>query len=152
MDASCPFPNYINSYIMLTQTENIIQELRRHHIAVTANRVKVLSTAYQLKDNISTVTVQKAVDYSIERTSVHRALRLFCKKGVLAPVPNVNGIIEYKLIIRANNRKHHGKSTFVCSHCGKFYDIMLKEEILDIPKCFSVEKVIIEGLCEQCGL
>ena len=91
---------------MLTHEDKIIQELKRHHISVTVNRVKVLSTAYQLQNNISTVTIQKAIDYTIERTSVHRALRLFCKKGVLLPVPNINGLIEYQVTsVNYNDQK-----------------------------------------------
>jgi Fe2+ or Zn2+ uptake regulation protein len=136
---------------MLTHDNRIIQELRKHHISVTANRVKILSTAYRLQHNISTVTIQKAIDYTIERTSVHRALRLFCKKGVLLPVPNTNGLIEYKIIglhIECNDQK---KATFICLHCGQFNAITIKEEFLEIPKKISIEKVIFEGFCEQCG-
>ena len=136
---------------MLTHDNRIIQELRKHHISVTANRVKILSTAYRLQHNISTVTIQKAIDYTIERTSVHRALRLFCKKGVLLPVPNTSGLIEYKIIgfhIECHDQK---KATFICLECGQFKDIIMKEELLDVPKKISIEKVTFEGLCEQCG-
>lgn len=134
---------------MLTHEDKIIQELKRHHISVTVNRVKVLSTAYQLQNNISTVTIQKAIDYTIERTSVHRALRLFCKKGVLLPVPNINGLIEYQVTsVNYNDQK---KATFICLQCGQYDDIIIKEELCEAPKKISIEKVIIEGLCEQCG-
>jgi Fe2+ or Zn2+ uptake regulation protein len=136
---------------MLTHDDQISQELRKHQIAVTANRVRVLSVAYLLESNISTVTVQKAVNYTIERTSVHRALRLFCKKGVLLPVPNTNGLIEYKvtgLPIECCDQK---KATFVCLHCGLFNDIAIKEKLWEVPQKIRIEKVILEGLCEQCG-
>jgi Fe2+ or Zn2+ uptake regulation protein len=137
---------------MLTHEDQIIQELKRHHISVTGNRVKILSTAYRLQHNISTVTIQKAIEYTIERTSVHRALRLFCKKGVLLPVPNTNGLIEYKIIglpIECNDQK---KATFTCLQCGHFKDIVMKEALWEVPQKISIEKVIIEGLCEQCGV
>jgi Fe2+ or Zn2+ uptake regulation protein len=138
---------------MVRNNDKIIQELRKHHISVTANRVKILSIAFQLKSNINTVTVLKAIDYAIERTSVHRALRLFCKKGLLLPVPNTNRLIEYQVIPRTsgiggNNQK---KASFICLQCGQFDDIIIKEEVCEPPKKISISKVIIEGFCEQCG-
>lgn len=137
---------------MIRDNDKIIQELKRHHISVTTNRVKVLSVAYQLKNNISTATVQKAIDYTIERTSVHRALRLFCKKGVLLAVPNTNGLIEYKVTDQHINCYDQKKAQFICLQCGQFNDIIIKEELWDGQKKISIEKVIIEGVCEQCGL
>jgi Fe2+ or Zn2+ uptake regulation protein len=136
---------------MLSNEDKIVQELRRHHISVTANRVRVLSTAYQLQHRISTVTVQKAIGYTIERTSIHRALRLFCKKGVLLPVPNTNGLIEYEVIVNPANSNVQKKATFICLQCGQLHELMLQEQLLNDEKKISVKKVIIEGLCEQCG-
>jgi Fe2+ or Zn2+ uptake regulation protein len=136
---------------MLNPEDKIIQELRCHHISVTANRIKVLSAAYQLKNIISTVTVQKAISYTIERTSVHRALRLLCKKGFLLPVPNTNGLIEYRVPDQGNNCFAQKKATFICLQCGQYNDIVIKEALWDVQKKISIENVIIEGVCEQCG-
>ena len=136
---------------MRTHDDQIIEELRMHHISVTANRVKILSTTYQLQNNITTPTVQKAIDYTIERTSVHRALRLFCEKGVLLPVPNINGLIEYK-VTRQHIHCCQKKATFICLQCGQLHELMLQEQVLNDEKKISVKKVIIEGLCEQCGV
>jgi Fe2+ or Zn2+ uptake regulation protein len=136
---------------MLTHDDHIVQALRKHHISVTANRVKVLRTAYQLKKSISTAAVQKAIGYTIERTSIHRSLRLFCEKGFLVAVPNTTGLIEYNVPDPGTNCKAEQKATFICSQCGKMHETLFTKAIRKVPKDFSVAKVIIEGVCEQCS-
>jgi Fe2+ or Zn2+ uptake regulation protein len=131
--------------------DEIIQALKRHSIYATANRVKVLFTANQLKTNISTVTVLQAIDYSIERTSVHRALRLFCKKGFLVAVPNTNGIIEYHLADQHTNHYDQQKATFICLQCGHLRDVIVKVDFLCSQKNICIREIMVKGLCEQCS-
>jgi Fe2+ or Zn2+ uptake regulation protein len=143
-----PFTKFPASMI---SHDEIIETLRAHGIYATTNRVKVLRTAYQLKNNISTPAVLKAINNSIERTSVHRALQLFYRKGFLSAVPNTTGTIEYQVVNQHTIRYDQKKATFICSQCGKPEDIIIKDELLRFQKKFFIGEIIIKGLCERCG-
>lgn len=131
--------------------DEIIQTLKQHRISATCNRIKILSTAHQLRSNISTVSVLKAINYAIERTSVYRALRLFCKKGLLAPMANTDRVIEYHVAGLQVEQCEQKMATFICLECGKTDDINISNELLRPQKNMSIREILIKGLCKHCG-
>lgn len=109
----------------------------------------MLRTAYQLQTNITTASVQKAIGYSIERTSIHRALQLFCKKGLLLAVANTYGLIEY-MVNNEQQKAHTRKATFICRQCQGTTDLVITEMLLNEQQQISVEKILFEGVCACC--
>lgn len=156
-------PPLFNHFIMTAQKkqtetgnevsydETIRRDLKQRRISATSNRIKVLATVYLLKRNISTGAVLKTINYSIERTSVHRALRLFCKKGLLMLVPNINGVIEYDLAGQPHTNQLTIQASFICLQCGKHSQVMVTNDTFRHANPICVQEIVLKGLCEQCG-
>ncbi|MBL7701114.1 MAG: hypothetical protein JNM14_02595 [Ferruginibacter sp.] len=141
---------YASSY------QPVINRLREHSVHLTKNRIVVFKLLSEAKTALSVSVITKQSDVSLDRISVHRALRYFLQKGLVENVPNNKGKARY-ILANATQRpvgNNAVKSTyFVCS-CCQFTEIIANPVSIKLNYLpdYQVNRynLIIEGLCHQC--
>lgn len=136
--------------------EILINQLKKHHVHLTQNRIAVFKLLTESKTALSVAVIMKKSKILLDRISVYRALKYFLQKGIVEIVPNNRGNASY--ILASDERGIETKSDnkcayFVCSSCQHTEIISEPLQIkLNSLTQHQVSKysLIIEGLCTSC--
>lgn len=132
---------------------NTIQKLRAKGHRITSQRLEILK---QIKNHPQTAeeihTSLQNIGFTVDLTSVYRALQLFSVEEILYEVDFEDGKKRYE-IQKANNHHHHT----ICNNCGRVEDVELESEkklLQEIKSTsnFQIYRHSLEffGLCSQC--
>ncbi len=129
------------------------QKLRQHDINPSYQRIVILEYILECSDNGIHPTSEEVFDglqeknKIISKATVYNTLKTFEEQGLIKLI-NLDGKInryEY-------NSYEHGH--FLCTECGKIYDVELPKESLDTNlNGFTVVKsdVNFTGICSECN-
>ena len=129
--------------------------LSKHNLSNTFFRRKLIELFYNTKHSLSVDDVMKALNLSINRVSVYRALESFEKNGLIHKVPNKKNVIKYALCRNGcSSEKHiHNHPHLLCSNCKETYCLHdFKVPIIDNYNGFKIKSlnVFMEGNCIDC--
>jgi Fur family peroxide stress response transcriptional regulator len=133
--------------------ETLIQQLRGHKIAVTPQRLAVLSSLQHRRDHPTAEKIYREVRRQLPAISfntVYKTLEVFCQKGLVLKVNPLHEVARYD---GATGPHAH----LICRRCHRIVDLEWQpgEAISPRPEDlqgFQVEhhSLTLWGLCPQC--
>lgn len=132
----------------------VIKLMQSRGLRVTDQRLLILDAVCAGAGHITIGEIMlrvKAFDSSIDQSTVYRALDLFCKLGVIAVNPAVQGGMVYEIVGRTPH--HHLR----CTACGREYDIphtLMQPLIERIQQEYgftvNAPHLMLDGICQTC--
>lgn len=134
---------------------NYLEIFRQHGLRVTKQRQAILD-AICMADGHATVAQiyrqAKALDESIDRSTIYRTLDVFVELGIVVAAEDLKRERVYELV--KENPHHH----LICKQCGHDLDIenQLVDEFYRSLKGrynfkVSMDHLIVFGVCPQCS-
>ncbi len=141
---------------MLKQPHEIIELFRLLHLHATGNRLTVYAILQATGRAMTVADVVRAGKQALDRVSVHRALKLFSKKGLAASIPGGGGSERYLLVHPANKKSPAGPQLMtICMHCQKTeisqLDASYWPDEMNAFAKMHPQQVLVTGICEACG-
>jgi Fur family peroxide stress response transcriptional regulator len=133
--------------------KNLIQELRARGIAVTPQRLTVLSNLKNRRDHPSAEKIYQEVRHQLPAISfntVYKTLEVFCQKGLVIKVNPLHEVARYD----GTTGPH---AHFICRQCRKIIDLDWQPP--EVPSLSPQElqglqvehqSLSLWGLCHQC--
>jgi len=134
-------------------TEDILSYLTKHNVKPSMQRMAVMEYlmehhTHPTADEIYT-SLHPALP-TLSRTTVYNTLRLLVEQGAVAQLT----IDEHNVCYDADTSAH---AHFLCTHCGKVYDIPLVsaslESMAKMPDDFAASQsdLYFRGTCGKCA-
>jgi Fur family ferric uptake transcriptional regulator len=129
--------------------------LQKHGYRVTPGRIALLTFLSHAKSPLTTLDIQKKMNYKMDKVTLYRALEDFSISKIVARINLQDTAIYYELL-HADHHHHH----IVCEKCGKIEDIeicnqtSLQKEILKHSKNFTTinsHSLEFFGICRSCN-
>jgi Fur family peroxide stress response transcriptional regulator len=135
------------------ESEPLIKKLRTHRIAVTPQRLAVLTVLQNRRDHPTAQQIYQEVLRQLPMISfntVYKTLEVLCQKGLAIKVNPLHEVAHYD----GETQEH---THLICRVCHQIIDLDLKPSLL-IPlpqeelKGFRVENqwLLLWGLCPRC--
>ena len=128
--------------------------LSKKGIKATANRILVIKALAKMTHPVSLADLEEALDYTMDKASIFRALELFAEKDAVHEIEDGSRSVKYEL---CNSSPEHSISDqhvhFYCERCNETYCLeSIKVPTLEIPEGFMPHSVnyMIKGLCPKC--
>ncbi|MFT4023001.1 MAG: hypothetical protein QM664_04345 [Flavihumibacter sp.] len=140
---------------MLKQPHEIMELFRAMHLHATGNRMTVYTILQAAGRAMTVAEVVQASKQALDRVSVHRALKLFSRKGMVASLLGHRGSERYLLLNAAGQSPAPGLQVMAtCAHCNKTE--IWKVDAHSLPVADSTirmnpRQVLITGICEDCS-
>lgn len=128
-------------------------ELSEAGIRVTAVRLLIWRTLReQVSDAFSLSDVQDLL-YTIDKSTLFRALTLFAEKGLLHSIDDGSGMQKYCVCRCGDHEHHHSHVHMTCVRCRKTWCIEDVEiPAVPVPDDFEVleREYVVKGVCRKC--
>ena len=129
---------------------SIIEILKKHDIAPSMQRVKVLEYLQNYKTHpTADMIYQDLVEEmpTLSKTTVYNTLKTFTEKGIIMELSLFENEVRYEYDTEPHIH-------FKCIKCGKIYDISktfkcLKDEKIEGHKV-SEHHINLKGICKSC--
>ncbi len=140
---------------MLANKKNITLLFKQHSIYNTATRIGVMRVLMLSETMLSLPDILKKINYSHDRVTVYRVLRMFCKKQLIYKLVDLQNNAYYRFNnIRTTNDFAMDKDRifFKCIQCGSITIMENGSMEYPLPEGFvkTATNFLITGYCEHC--
>lgn len=133
-------------------TEDILCYLIKHNVKPSVQRMAIMEYLMEHRTHPTADEIYTSLHPALptlSRTTVYNTLRLLVEQGAAAQLT----IDEHNVCYDADTSAH---AHFLCTHCGKVYDIPLTSASLEnmarMPTDFNVSQcdLYFRGMCGNC--